>query len=329
MVVLVSGCKKKPASANASPIIEQTNPESIVTVELARTRSIKAPVMQENEYTAYVAPKRSPQEIDVICSFSEEAPVIDGVADDALWETVAPVTTLDFTSQRPIELRSVHTNDMIYFLVQYSDAAPSETHKSWIWDKQEQVYKPGSDREDMFILKWKMSGDSISFSPDLVEPHTADIWFWKARRTNPNGYLDDKRQEMTTEQAEGTTPVKSDKYGTLYLLRKGDAGKSAYEEQMFFEYHGDFILKYYLREPEGSRADIRGKGCWADGQWTIEIGRKLNTGHEDDIALSIGQSYVFGASLYEMAGIPEVSDKWFQPLYKTGNVFDALTLIIQ
>jgi hypothetical protein len=242
---------------------------------------------------------------------------------------VTPVTTLDFSSQRPFELRSIHTDDMIYFLVQFPDAAPSETHKCWIWDKGEEVYKPGNDREDMFVMKWKMSGDSISFSPDLVEPHTADIWFWKACRTNPGGYLDDKNQVITKEEAEGTTPVKSNKYGTLYLSRKGDAGKSAYEEQIFFEYYGDFILKYYLRQPEGSRADIRGKGRWADGQWTIEIERKLDTGHEDDIALSVGQSYVFGVCLYEMSGIDAIEDGWFQPLYRTGNVFDTLTLIIQ
>ncbi len=35
----------------------------------------------------------------------------------------------------------------------------------------------------------------------------------------------------------------------------------------------------------GSRADIDGKMRWDDGYWTVEMGRKLNTGHADDIHL--------------------------------------------
>ncbi len=34
----------------------------------------------------------------------------------------------------------------------------------------------------------------------------------------------------------------------------------------------------------GSRADIDGKMTWSDDEWTVEMGRKLNTDHPDDLA---------------------------------------------
>lgn len=49
----------------------------------------------------------------------------------------------------------------------------------------------------------------------------------------------------------------------------------------------------------GSRDDIKAKGTWAGGAWTVEIERKLNTGHKDDMAFSPAKqrSYLFAVAL--------------------------------
>jgi hypothetical protein len=45
----------------------------------------------------------------------------------------------------------------------------------------------------------------------------------------------------------------------------------------------------------GSRDDIRAGGGWINGKWSVEISRKLNTGHKDDIQFTAksGNTYTF------------------------------------
>ena len=82
-------------------------------------------------------------------------------------------------------------------------------------------------------------------------------------------------------------------------------------------------MKNYPRQPTGSRADVRAKGVWSNGQWTIEFARKLNTGHDDDVAFTPGDIYLFGVACYAMA-YDTPHDAWSQPLYRTGDIFDRL-----
>jgi hypothetical protein len=219
----------------------------------------------------------------------------------------------------------VHTADQIFFLTTYPDTAPSTTHKSWGWNAEETIYKPLPDREDMFVFKWSLIGNTSSLSLREPEPHRADIWFWKAHRTDPVGYADDKWQVMTAEPQQQARIFPSPAHGKLYFQRLGDAGTSAYEERRFYDYRGDVLAKYYPRQPSGSRADIRAKGVWQAGRWTVEWSRKLQTGYDDDIAFVPGQVYLFAVSCYEMAA-DQVHPQWLQPLYRTGDVFDRLLL---
>jgi hypothetical protein len=340
---IIAGCSKRMPQAGAA---EQTQTPSaskqivlpggtaaLESVQKEKSQEekyivLKTPVPQPNEFQEFVPLKRQPQEITLTCTRIDSAPVIDGLADEPAWTQAQAITTLDFSSQRPIELRSFHDEQNIYVLAKYPDGAPSETHKSWFWDYNEKVYKPGMDREDMFIVKWLMTGDSPYLAADKAAPHTADVWFWKAARTNPSGYVDDKMDIVRIEDGKDSFTLKSDKYGTLYLFRPADKGNSAYTEVMVFEYCGQCISKFVPAIPDGSRADIRGKGVWKDGFWTIEMSRKLNTGHDDDIAFAPGGKYRFAATVYEMAGAGIEKD-WWQPMYRTGDAFDILTLDMQ
>jgi hypothetical protein len=250
-------------------------------------------------------------------------PTIDGHADEPFWETAPAITTLDYSSQRPITLKSVYTTDAVFFLVTYPDGDPSETHKTWVWDAKEEIYREGPNREDVFIFKWSMSGNNIRLALRDAEPHRSDIWYWKACRTNPSGYADDKGQGMSLEPGPDARPIPSSKYGTLYFRRWGDTGEPPFEEKFFFDYQGKQRTKYVPKQPTESRADIRAKGVWHDGQWSIELARQLDTGHTDDVAFTPGGVYLFGVSCYEMA-YDTVHQAWSQPLYRTGDVFDRL-----
>ncbi len=296
--------------------------------EVVRYELVPVPRREPGEYQELVDHVREPKEIRLECKYADFQPVIDGVESEEIWGQVKEIETLDYSSQRPITLKTYHDDENIYFIAKYPAATASEQHKSLVWSDKEQVYIEGMDREDTLVLKWSMSGGNMSFDPALVEPHTADIWFWKACRSNPAGYLDDKSQIVSVENVEGGYELSSEKYGRLFLLRKADEGRSCVSEEMFFENYGPAVKKFYSREPQGSRADIRGKGKWVDGYWTIEFARKLDTGNSDDVVMSYGKENVFGISLYEMAGTG-VEKSWHKPLYRTGNIFDTIVLTVE
>jgi hypothetical protein len=282
---------------------------------------------QPGEFLALVPPRRPPQELALVSMPTSESPTVDGRATEAFWQTAPAITTLDYASQRPITLKSVHTDEEIFLLVTYPDQAPSETHRSWGWDAKEGVYKPLGDREDVLVLKWSMVGNQVSLSFRDAQPHRADIWYWKALRTNPMGYADDKMQFLRQEAQKDAVTVPSPAHGTLYLIRPGDEGEPAFEEKIFYAYQEDVLPRFYPQQPQGSRADVRAKGVWHQGVWTIELQRQLNTGHADDIAFAPGGTYLFAISCYEMA-YGRVEPEITQPLYKLGDAFDRLLLKI-
>jgi pimeloyl-ACP methyl ester carboxylesterase len=142
-----------------------------------------------DKFRNYVTPKREPREMTLVSIPVADAPVIDGRADEPFWDKAPALTTLDYPSQRSITLRSVHAKGQIFFLVTFPEETPHETHKTWIWDPKEEVYREGPDREDVFVFKWSMSGNDVDLRLREPMPHRADIWFWKAHRTNPAGYV--------------------------------------------------------------------------------------------------------------------------------------------
>lgn len=280
-----------------------------------------------DKFRDYVAPKREPREMTLHSVAVADAPMIDGKANEPFWDKAPLITTLDYSSQRPITLRSVHVNGEVFFLVTFPEEIPHETHKTWTWDRKEEVYREGPDREDVFVFKWSMSGNDADLRLREAMPHRADIWFWKAHRGNWSGYADDKMQGISTKPGPSARTIQSARYGTLYFDRWADAGKPPWEQKLFFEYAGDKLDQFAARQPSGSRGDVRAKGVWSKGQWTIEFGRKLNTGHDDDVVFQHGAAHLFAVATYAMA-LDTPHPEWSRPLYRTGDAFDRLLLSV-
>lgn len=49
----------------------------------------------------------------------------------------------------------------------------------------------------------------------------------------------------------------------------------------------------------GSRDDIWGKGVWKEGRWTVEMKRRLATGHTDDVRFAPGKRYTFAVAVFD------------------------------
>lgn len=187
------------------------------------------------------------------------------------------------------------------------------------------MYKSGLDREDVFVFKWNMETHPVDLSLESDNDYTADIWFWKACRGNPVGYADDKIDSVSSAMTLRSTELKNRNGNKMYMVRRADKGTLAYTDTLYEDYKADKMPAFINVIPTGSSADIKAKGVWEQGRWTIEFCRALDTGNDDDIQFDTSKTYLFGVSRYEIAG-REPDLRLSQPLYGSGDVSEALTL---
>ncbi|MCF6248371.1 MAG: ethylbenzene dehydrogenase-related protein [Desulfobacula sp.] len=256
-------------------------------------------------------------------------PNIDGNIGDHEWDAAKEIITQDKSVKAniiDIKLKAVYNQDRIFFLVRFPDSDESRNHKNWIWNKTASRYETAPEREDCFVFKWRITPEvNTNLSVYADNDYTADIWYWKAHRTDPVGFADDKLQILSKIRIEKAIKIKSGNGGIRYLRRKGDNGTAAYKTNLLFEYQGDEVRRYQYLEPSQSRGDIRAKGKWKDGQWTIEFSRKLNTENSDDIQFLNDSEFQFGISTKEIAG-REPDFKLSKPYFGSGDVSENIFL---
>ena len=260
----------------------------------------------------------------------EKVPVLDGAGMDSAWQGLKPVTVKDSASGTNILIRSVYTADQVFFLVQFPDNAENFLHKPWVWNATEKKYETGPHREDTFVFKWNMMDHDVNLSNFSDDDYRADVWYWKANRTNSAGYADDKSQVLAAQPIEKSTELTSTSGKARHLGRYSDAGKAAYKElKELTEYQGDLVDRYPASTPEGSRADVHAKGSWNGGFRTIEYARALNTGHDDDLQFepAVGKAYLFGVSIFSLYGRPHIVNS--PNFYGRGRISEPLRLKFQ
>lgn len=257
----------------------------------------------------------------------DSPPVIDGDINEQVWQSIKPVPIEDQASGSTILLRSVYSGDKVYFSVWVPDSAENLLHKPWILNKDKEKYETGAHREDTFVFKWNMMDNDVDLSNFSDDSYKADVWYWKANRTNPAGFADDKLQELSDSPSEKSTELESSTGKKRYLTRKSDSGKPAYKELKELnskEYSEAVVDRYPKSTPEGSRSDVRAKGKWQGGFWSIEFERNLETGHNDDVQFDLGKEYLFGVSIFSLYGRPH--DPNSPNLYGRGRISEPLIL---
>lgn len=238
----------------------------------------------------HAASSTGPAPDDWVSAPTTTPPVIDGLVDEA-WRRAQPLTVIvreAIGGQRPIpvELRALHTADTLYVLARWPDSTRSDMRDPYVWNPASGAYDRPSRPDDQFALEFPLRGDFDLSMLTLDHEYEADVWHWKAGRGNPVGWVDDKRHII------GSTPTPKAKeyslggHGAVFVARLLDDGTSAYAAIPVPEsYGGDVVDSFAPREPSGSAADVRGKGVHDGAQWTLEMARKLRTGHSDDAVI--------------------------------------------
>ena len=257
--------------------------------------------------------------------FVDKAPKIDGYGDEAVWKKATAITTRDKVANIDIELRTVHDGQTIFFLVRFPDDTEDREHKTLEWNEKLQAYRSGPEREDSFVFKWNMEPHPADLTISGENLYKADIWYWKASRTDPVGHADDKYHLYGAAKYPKSRSLYTRSGRPIYLARLGDDGRSAYESRTYDRYVERNVARYANRQHSGSRADVRAKGLWKNGFWTIEFSRKLNTGYPDDVQFEKRLTYTFCVSRHEIAEKP-VNAKLSQPANESGEIGELLTL---
>jgi hypothetical protein len=277
----------------------------------------------------FIVPAMTYADQTIEANIVKSAPVIDGKRDDAAWKGAHSYTIRDKRLNVDVTLKAVRTVDSVFFLVSFPDKVENRLHKPWVWSKDLEVYQIGPQREDTFTFKWNMSGKKISLSNFSNNDYQADVWYWKANRTDPAGYADDKLHILSSEASKKSLSIVSASGKQRYLLRLGDEGQTAQKKRLLTDYQGEVQDQYISQAPGASRADVRAKGVWKNGMWTIEFARKLDTGNDDDISFEStpGKKYLFGISI---AGLyAEKIDPNKKHPYGQGRISEPLYLVLK
>jgi len=262
--------------------------------------------------------------LEINSKYVHEGPFIDGKR-EKLWERSKALEVVDPLTEKKVLLQSLFDDEYIYFKVTYPDKSEDREHKLLVWKEKLKMYKTGIKREDTFLFKWSLQGDKVDLSLEADYPYVADVWYWKAHRTDPIGYADDKRHVYSPNKSFGSKKLISKGGKVFYLSRPGDDGRPAYEILTYDKHVEQTMPRYRQQTPTGSRGDIRAKGTWENGVWTVELRRKLRTGNQDDVIFDTKKTYFFGISVNEIAA-RDPDYEYDNPFHGVGKISKLIEL---
>ena len=210
---------------------------------------------------------------------------IDGNTAD--WDGIAGITVplSGKGGVDSVEMRAAIRDGRIYVLAIWYDSSKNILHKPYKWNAAAGKYKKDKQKEDRFALSLRMSG---TFSANKVDgsPFEADVWHWKASRSNPAGIAHDKMWKVSKTPFEKSKEWPTPSGGVVYLARTSDEGDRLYKPVKYDVKQDEIMPRYEVNlTPTGSIADVQAKGVWRDGRWYLEMARDLDTGHSDDAVI--------------------------------------------
>lgn len=227
---------------------------------------------------------------------------LDGKTDE--WSRI-PGITVPMKGQGKVdsvEIKAAIYGGRIYVFAKWADSEEGRLHKPYKWDEAGKSYKRTKIAEDRFAVTFEMSGNFSANKLDGSE-FTADVWHWKASRSDPVGVAHDKIWKVSSKPFKKGKKFKTPDGKTVYLARSSDAGDRLYRAVKYDVKQKDVMPRYKLTQnPKGSIADVSAKGVWRDGYWYLELSRKLDTGNADDAVIPADGSIKMAIAAFNGVG---------------------------
>ena len=264
----------------------------------------------------------------------KDTPTIDGKDGDAAWgqtsEVSLPLPVQKGGGPTKATVKAAYDSDNIYFLVKWDDPTGTESiNKNMLtYNAADKTWKKSGNEDRVYFLfninatdfdagcavychvgnpDWDVTHDSRMGTNNPGE--VIDVWHWKAHRTNPSGYAEDKHWVDLTEATE--IPYEGEILLKTRLADTGDGFDSGNVEDdlpksmhkndpganvdFLFEADavafdpnaswsdGDTVPGYVLKQGSGSRADVVTAATYSGGTWIVEFQRSLVTNNPDDV----------------------------------------------
>jgi hypothetical protein len=291
---------------------------------------------------------------------------LDGMEKETAWSTTPEVTVpLSFGSVDSARLKALYTNEDIIVRVRWADATEDRLHHPWVWDEELGDYKAGPQVEDSLMFSFEagcewfpsfLSGYDFDF----------DAWQWLAGRSDPLGqgldlsgsmkdaqlsfnqrytprYHEDDWNMRITDTREGILHWPLERLDRQFLLQSphdivyfhanldGARGQEFARQlpppENLPSSPAPVVPQFEPLALQGNAAEVRAKGHWEAGYWTVELRRPLMTeGAGYDIQMH--RLTQFSIQVYDrVERLDESSESgrlFFQFMEKESNTADQL-----
>jgi len=279
---------------------------------------------------------------DVVAT--QGTPAIDGIIETEGWGEPAsvalPLLIDGEGGPEKAEIRAAYDDEYVYLSVTWDDPTATESVRKnmWTYDAATGSWARSGDEDRVYVL-WNINApdfgqgcrvychedlpawDGLETKMGTNNPgDQVDVWHWKAARTNPVGFADDKHWVDPTNAEDSETRL-SDAGSGSYSTNKSDdlpefmssndpgarelflfAGSLVDFDAQAAWNDGDTIPGYILKQPAGSRGDVEAASRYDNGIWVVEFRRKLDTGSPDDAVFEAGNDYPFSLGISDNAG---------------------------
>jgi hypothetical protein len=246
------------------------------------------------------------QQVDVgLLKFS---PQVDG--DLAEWRSLEPYTIevapaiedddRNHTGVLEVKLWAGRSETEMYVAAQWPDDTADTDFRPWHWRGNK--YRRSKRRDDMFALRFALSGE---FNRSMIADanYMVDVWVWSAGRSNRIGLASDYRHRISLSMIENAPDYETEGGNTVYIDRMQDQGSIGFRTLKPGKNKiASRLSSIDFGQASGSVSDVAASGRWQAGQWTLELRRSLDTGHDDDVRFFVGQEIMGQIAVFNRSG---------------------------
>jgi hypothetical protein len=258
---------------------------------------------------------------------------------ESLWKDAKPVT-IELQrpwggETRRVVLRAIHDGAAVCFLAIWSDAsgrgrvqpfevrssrdpnAPprvvagaDDARRAWVWAERGQGYNLQEMETDLFAFRFPIAGpaEACMLSGD---EGISDVWEWRSGWTDrtsaptlPFGFAEDRLLIITRQhpQVESYKTYTAGDGSRVYLRWLEDRGVPPYAlTARPTQYQGRVVPGLIARGGTESQIDVLAAAVHQEGQWLLEIKRRLETGFSDDYQFRGPGPHAFAIALTDEA----------------------------
>ena len=232
----------------------------------------------------------------------------------------------------PVDIRAFYTDQEVFLRLSWEDATRDQAMFDWEYDGER--WQNTESYEDGFGLLWDAKGQFNDFSCSYAchiqdfgvnkasfhasnkmrmvkENQWLDLWNWKAARTAPFGFADDRYLDHRGMHGDTPGEIFSENSqhrlsGSADLRPFTDGDSPIYDAERVpadegFRPPGTLAPGYLVKQPVAGRADVLAVSNHEDGRWTVVLRRALRTGDPHDVVFVPGDKVgvAFGMALMD------------------------------